>query len=589
MVREDSSISLNPENLKKGGNIVIGTLNIFTSPVKKKLEEHYKTESDKFGYWHLITDIVLAAIILFLAIFNIWILTSGEWGLSKKIDLNINLDQAISGQSVTYTINYKNNSKSRLKETTLAVNFPPGLVNVSVEPSSLFSSPTNTFNLGQIDPGANGEVRIKGILFGDANLPSVLGATLNFLPENSARHQQKNAVRKDTVTESLVKGEIIAPDKVSSGQIFDLAIKYINGSEWEIPLMNIVENFKEAGLETDVAGALTVEDIKPKTEGEIKLKGKFILNKESRKVKLTSSLQIVLGQIKLLQPTTAKEIEVIPSKLVLELIPEKSIVSLGENINYTLKYQNQEDFDIVSAKFILKTDPEITGGVILGPGLILSKKSGEIKFSAKIKELKLDRKNPVLESWIEADYRSKQDPDLQSFAFSGKQEQKIKTNLVFKAFARYYTAEGDQLGVGPLPPQAGQTTKYWIFLSLENCCNDAKDIAITARLPKNVSLTDKTSTTEDQGIKYDENSREISWKISKIKAPSNFFPSVGSVFEIALTPSAEQAGQTALLLENIRLTAMDEFTSEVIAKNLDNITTNLILDALETRGGIIRK
>jgi hypothetical protein len=76
---------------------------------------------------------------------------------------------------------------------------------------------------------------------------------------------------------------------------------------------------------------------------------------------------------------------------------------------------------------------------------------------------------------------------------------------------RYYAATGDQLGIGPLPPRVGETTRYWVRLSSE---------AFRAHLVlgKNVRFTGR-------------------------KAANN-------IFEIELTPDASQKGSVPVLIES---------------------------------------
>jgi len=82
------------------------------------------------------------------------------------------------------------------------------------------------------------------------------------------------------------------------------------------------------------------------------------------------------------------------------------------------------------------------------------------------------------------------------------------TNIELKSSAKYYL-EGEQLGVGPIPPIAGETTKYWIFISIENFNHDLENILVSATIPENVSLTGKTSVTRGENILLDENSKKL--------------------------------------------------------------------------------
>ena len=72
--------------------------------------------------------------------------------------------------------------------------------------------------------------------------------------------------------------------------------------------------------------------------------------------------------------------------------------------------------------------------------------------------------------------------DAQGKTFTGDAaELPVATEVAMQNSIRYYTEEGDQLGRGPLPPQVGETTKYWVFVQITNTTNTA--IISTINIP----------------------------------------------------------------------------------------------------------
>lgn len=163
-------------------------------------------------------------------------------------------------------------------------------------------------------------------------------------------------------------------------------------------------------------------------------------------------------------------------------------------------------------------------------------------------------------------------------------KQKIMRELKLSAICRYTLAEGDQLGVGPLPPHAGETTKYWIFLSPSTNYFDVNDVTITANLADNVVFTGRTSAISETGINYDEANRQISWKISRLSYATDASIPPGAAFEIAFLPTPDQAGHSAKLLTNIRITGQDAVSAVQISDAVPDLTTRIKEDA---SGGII--
>jgi hypothetical protein len=124
--------------------------------------------------------------------------------------------------------------------------------------------------------------------------------------------------------------------------------------------------------------------------------------------------------------------------------------------------------------------------------------------------------------------------------------------------ARYYTSEGDQLGRGPLPPQVGKTTKYWIFVKILNTTNAINKAAFNTSLPEGVEFTGKQSVSIGPQLDYNSASRAISWKYSSLPANSQ----TGLYFEVAVTPQSFQVGQNILLTNSLQFSATDDFTNK---------------------------
>lgn len=164
-------------------------------------------------------------------------------------------------------------------------------------------------------------------------------------------------------------------------------------------------------------------------------------------------------------------------------------------------------------------------------------------------------------------------------------KKKILNELRLSAICRYTLAEGDQLGVGPLPPKIGETTKYWILLSPSTNYFDVNDVTVTADLAQNVTFTGRTSAVSESGIEYDEVKRQISWKISKLSNKPNELMPPGSAFEIAFTPTEDQAGHAAELITGIKISGIDSPTKTAVKSINADLTTHIIEDI---SGGIVQ-
>src|SRR3989344_3488044 len=59
----------------------------------------------------------------------------------------------------------------------------------------------------------------------------------------------------------------------------------------------------------------------------------------------------------------------------------------------------------------------------------------------------------------------------------------LPTTIKLQSSAKYYTTEGEQLGLGPIPPIAGQPTRYWLFINVSGFTHDLSDASVSAKLP----------------------------------------------------------------------------------------------------------
>ena len=607
-LKNDDAVLVEPNKLdvKRGGNIIVGTINVFTQPAKKRWQRFYHPKNPHWQ-WHLAVDIILALIVVGLLATNSYLLLQPIFGVGRQIEITVATEpaQAVSGQRLSYIIDYRNNAGTKIKATTLTVNLPKSFSLQSADPANLYDSHLHTFNLGDIDHGANGRLKITGIILGQVGANQSLQADLNYTPGNSSLRQYKTAVYSYPIAASLIKLTLEAPAKISNGQTAKLTLNYENLSAIDFDQLTIKDNFGSIGFQPQTAapeqtdGAWIIKDFKAGSQGQINITGRFLAKNNQAKQRWEFTASINSENNELVQAKAGQDVEIIYPKLSISFRPAKADISPAEAGQYIIDYQNNEDSAIdnltIKAEFSgpFASAPEITWTKKQLPALaqLAKGQTGEIKFTypakAGVNQSSADQKNYLLTGWAET-YYNLPGNDFQAFKASDQARQKVNTDLALNAFARYYTEEGDQIGRGPVPPIAGQTTKYWIFLAVNNSYNDAKDIAISATLPANVELTENTSVTAGENIKYDAATRQITWQVDQAPAPSSFYPALGAAFEVGLTPAGNQIGRTAILIADIRISGTDTFTGEKIISQAADITTDLTVDKMETSGGKVR-
>lgn len=141
------------------------------------------------------------------------------------------------------------------------------------------------------------------------------------------------------------------------------------------------------------------------------------------------------------------------------------------------------------------------------------------------------------------------------------------TSLIFNNFAQYYSAEGEQLGVGVWPPQVGATTTLRVVWSLQTRERAVKDVNYTAQLPVGVSWNGNSVVNKGQAISYDSQNRLVSWQVENLEAGEE----VRGSFEIEFVPEEKQRGGKVKLLEDIEVSAIDSLLQETVQTKGNNL------------------
>lgn len=111
--------------------------------------------------------------------------------------------------------------------------------------------------------------------------------------------------------------------------------------------------------------------------------------------------------------------------------------------------------------------------------------------------------------------------------------------------------------MGPMPPRADTDTSYAILWTVKNPSNTIANASVATVLPAYVRFV---GGREGETIIYESSSRTVRWNLGDIKAGAGYStPARTATFQVTLTPSASQVGQTPLLTGNATLSGEDRF------------------------------
>ncbi|KKU73675.1 MAG: hypothetical protein UX98_C0005G0051 [Parcubacteria group bacterium GW2011_GWA2_47_26] len=159
----------------------------------------------------------------------------------------------------------------------------------------------------------------------------------------------------------------------------------------------------------------------------------------------------------------------------------------------------------------------------------------------------------------------------ESLQYSGQSE------LFLEGEALYFSMEGEQLGRGPWPLQAGQETKIKVFLRA-NTGRDFEGVVVSGKLGPNAAWTG--FAPQGRGLVYEPASQIVRWRITWSDRPGS---STRAVFEVAITPdfSQIQEGQV-LIMEDLKIRAK----SLVSGESKTVLAPDVILDM--TTGSVLK-
>jgi hypothetical protein len=581
-------------NVRKGGSLIIGTLNIMVDPVKKHLK-HRHEKFYKNSQFHLWADVGFALAIICLVAASIYFFNVQP---KAQIDLSSSLSEesAVSGQAETLAIGYKNNGKVDIANSTLSFAFPKNFVLLAVSPEKDWSDQTNTFQIGDLPRGANGQVKITGIAYGSIGSRQTLNYSLNYLQNN----QKRNTLGSFPISfgSSVLEASFDAPKTVFRDIDFSGNIILKNNGradiQKEIDLDFGTTSVKIVSISSDKAilanGEIIVNELKA---GEaVNIEYEAVTNSaEGLEAELSTYINID-GQ-KEKQAKAAKNLSVSVPKFEVDISVEKQTMASGGIANFKLKFANREDSDISNLfinlmssdnaiafdglKMADGSDKYQVSGNSIELGALKAGATGEINFSAMLRR-RMNNVNQMAGVVANVNYKAG-DKQVEYKFFSPKI--KLLSDLQIVSKGLYYGAQGDQLGVGPLPPVVDVPTKYWVFWEINNAGNELKDLTVTAEMPTNVGWTNQKTVLAGD-LRYGEISRKVVWTVNEV-APQNGNYRAG--FEVALIPTAADFGAIPDLINNIKYSATDIFANQDISGSLPTINANLKDDPIASGKG----
>lgn len=542
---------------------------------------------------------------------------------TENVDISISGPSSIGGgEELSFQITVQNNNSVDLELADLIVEYPAGTLSLDDRNTEL-SLVRETLNT--VPAGSSATQIFKSVLFGNEGDEKEIIITVEYRAEGSNAIFFKERKYEIVIDSSPIVFVVDTPEKVMAGQEFEMNIEILSNSNKVVKdfLFEVDYpfgfDFKGSNITPDYQNTVwNFGDIAPNSKRTLKIKG--VLEGQDQEERIFrfyggSEDKENLNEIKaklvsIMEPILIKK-SLIGSELVLNGdYSSEYITSSGKSIRADILWSNNLITKLTDAEVEVNLKGNILdkGSVFSDEGyyrsidnkIIWSKKEspqlavlnpatdGNLSFSFSIYPLSYISnsgiKNPEIE--IELIIRANQ-PSESGSAIEKIETKIIKTikvnsNLLLTARNLYST--GSFENSGPIPPKVDKETTYTIVLTANNTSNSISGAKVTASLPSYVKWMNKIYPSFEN-VKFNQVGGEIIWDIGDIPAGSGITTSAKEVsFQVSFLPSLSQVGSEPVLVDNIKIEGIDDFTGKKISYPIKVVTTSFETDPIYKNG-----
>lgn len=545
---------------------------------------------------------------------------------SNKIDIAINGPRAIDGGEVLeLQVAIRNNNNATLELADLVVTYPEG----TRMPANLSATmETQRIPLGSIEPGGTRNGTIRAVMFGRDGERQDIQVALEYRLSGSSALFFAEAKHTVLVASGTLEIALTTNKQAVAGQNMDMTVTVTSHSKTLVNDAVLRASFpfgftiESSSPEAEVEGMWTLGDIEPGDTRSIRILGKlegqtgdsrvFRFVAGTRDTPDSTLVDVVLADFEHEVAVTRPFLGM--SLLYDDYTAEDYVARTGEAIPIALRWKNNLDValsDVVvaatlsgaalnpftisvdrgfyrSIDSVALWDKTTTKGQLEqippgGEGVLL------IRLTPSIADDLLSVQDPTIRIELHAaGQRLAEDAVPETIQATVSEEIRVATDAGLKARALYF--ENPLGSVGPLPPKVEHETTYGILWEISNTTNLVRDAQVTATLPPYVRWLGTVSPSVEH-VTFNENDGTVTWHVGKLLPDTGVGdrPPRRVAFSIGLVPSTSQVGKSPSLIQNQRLSGIDNFidpgtgglsedTKEfaLVGVEIDDLTTQLV-------------
>jgi hypothetical protein len=550
--------------------------------------------ANKWYVWAIIAGLLIIGVLAFVA-FHV-----GNKGPGGEANVNISIDApatAPSGSQVVYKVKVDNQDPTTLTKMELEVVYPDGFTYLSSTPNAQNLS-GSVFSIPDLSSGQNAVVIIKVNAQGSVNDEKKLTVRLHYKYSNFNSDFVKEADHTLRLQASDILMELSGPQTATNTQSVSYTLHYKNESDHDVSNARIQltypEGFSYGGSDPQPNlgnNIWNVGNLRKNDDNTITFSGTFTSAQPGAKASFKADFQVQDDQGNYNSQASADWVTTISSSPLLVTQEAQGahdgIVDPGATLTFTIHYQNNAQVPAtgvsvsasIDSKAIDLSTLKSEGGAEINNNTITWNTASVSNF---------EHLNPNESGTLSYNVRLRNPATKDSSKnITVVSNVKIKSN----EYSTYLPGNTVNLKVsspadlsssvsvvsGPNPPQNGSSTVYQVTLSLRNSNNDMTNAVLTGFIATNISNFDKSSITakEAGAVSYDPSTGKLTWKVDTLSAHTgDFNPARRLSFQVKVTPSSGQNGNTFTLFKSINFSAKDSFTGQNIHLDTDDVQSS---------------
>jgi len=555
--------------------------------------------------------ILLALLLLIVSFISFWFGKPSFSESSVVLELE-GPNQASVGDEVIYKLVLSNNSRVDLSGMNLKFSYPED--SVVIKDGSIVSNLTQEFPIDKLSPGQKNERELKAFLVGDRGNIKTAKVELFFQAGDLRTQFQKNTSVSTTIVSLPVSLTLVAPPNSTPGQAVNYILDYRNESGQDIADLLFQFSYPDGFtfqrstpspsqgnnnwavplLKRDIGGRISIQGALSGKEGEAKKISVVLKRKIANQYVNYEKAEVSTNMA---NPLLGVDI----------LVNDSSSYSAfpGDDLNYTVKYSNGSNFNLIGLTLSVKLDGQMydlpsldtKGGffdsenqtiiwnssAVPGFANLSPNKKGQVQFRIKLKNEVFSGVSGSKNLFVQATANFST-PNVPSgiggdeVAVQNSLTTKITTQPTFRQLIYYSDPAFGSFG--PLPPEVGEDTSFTVHWQITNPGNDMTGVRLVGTLPTGVTWENVTSVTASQPeVTFNANTSEVVWNLGVLpRGVGVTGDKYEASFRIKIRPASSQRGSPITLIKSSKLTATDSFTKQNLILPLGDMTTDDLTD-----------